>query len=239
MILAHKKIGETPLELIKRIAPNKSPITYAGRLDPMAEGLMILLKGKEVHDKDKYLKLNKTYHLDILLGISTDTYDTLGIITKINLSKKIPPLLIKKTIQNYPRKYSQPYPPYSSKPVDGHPLWWWAKNNKLEKIKIPSKNIKITNLELNSAFDQKLSKIVKTIISNIKKVKGDFRQKEIISDWKDLVSNNPNKKLQILNLTISCSAGTYMRSIANKIGEKLKIPALALKINRTAIGNYS
>jgi len=59
VILANKKIGETPLELIKRVAFNKTPVTYAGRLDPMAEGLMILLIGSEVKEKEKYLNLIK------------------------------------------------------------------------------------------------------------------------------------------------------------------------------------
>ena len=79
VIIAYKNIGETPLECLERHRKERSidkdiPMTYAGRLDPMAEGLMILLVGEECKNKDKYLGLDKTYEFKILVGFSTDTY---------------------------------------------------------------------------------------------------------------------------------------------------------------------
>jgi len=238
MILADKKIGETPLELIKRVHKKQTPITYAGRLDPMASGLIILLIDDQIKDKQKYLNLDKQYQLDILLGISTDTYDTLGKITQIDL-KKVSQESIKSVINNYPNKYSQSYPPYSSKAVNGKPLWCWTRNNQLDKIKIPTKEIKIHSIKLNSISEKTLSSLTKQITTNIEKVTGNFRQTKIINQWEKLTKDYPDTKLQILNLTISCSSGTYMRSVANKIGESLKIPALALHIKRTKIGKYA
>ena len=52
--------GETPLEALEAFrARNKKykneKMTYAGRLDPMAEGVLIVLVGEEVHNKEKYL----------------------------------------------------------------------------------------------------------------------------------------------------------------------------------------
>ncbi|MEA3355319.1 MAG: hypothetical protein U9Q63_02465, partial [Patescibacteria group bacterium] len=210
----------------------------AGRLDPMAEGSMILLENQEVHQRDKYLALDKEYLLTILLGVSTDTYDTLGLITNQNLNLNISPDSIKKIIRKYPRTYLQPYPPYSSKTVNGKPLWYWAKNNQIDQIKIPTKKVQIKNIKLIKISEQKISILVKKIINNIKKVKGDFRQKIIIENWESLVKNHPNQKLTVISLVISCSTGTYMRSIANNFGRKLQIPTLALKIKRNKIGNY-
>ena len=48
VILVYKNIGETPLEAIERAREEENistdvPITYAGRLDPMAEGLLLVL----------------------------------------------------------------------------------------------------------------------------------------------------------------------------------------------------
>ena len=238
MILANKNIGETPLELIKRLKKDKSKLTYAGRLDPMAEGLMILLEGDEVHDKDKYLFLDKEYHLDILLGISTDTYDPLGLITNHRIGLDITTESIRRAIKDHPRDYLQSYPPYSSKPVNGKPLWWWAKNNKIDQVIIPDKKVKLKNIKLKKIHQQPLSVIVKEIVTNIKKVSGDFRQKEIAKKWNSLAKENPTQKLTIISLVISCSSGTYMRSIANQIGQTLGVPTLAKKIKRTKIGDY-
>ena len=54
----HKNKGETPLQALKRLKignleaypqgiPDSEPLTYAGRLDPMAEGLLLVLIGKD------------------------------------------------------------------------------------------------------------------------------------------------------------------------------------------------
>src|SRR3989344_5610173 len=59
IILIHKKEGETPLEALEDFRrKNKKyknvKMTYAGRLDPMASGLLLVLAGEEVKKKEKY-----------------------------------------------------------------------------------------------------------------------------------------------------------------------------------------
>ena len=60
LIIAYKNMGETPLECLERMRKEHRisddiPMTYAGRLDPMAEGLMVVLVGEECKNKEKYL----------------------------------------------------------------------------------------------------------------------------------------------------------------------------------------
>ena len=65
MILSYKRIGITPLEHIKelikdgKLEDNKN--CYAGRLDPMAHGLMIYLSNSNCKNVNKFLGLDKTY----------------------------------------------------------------------------------------------------------------------------------------------------------------------------------
>jgi len=82
VVSVYKKYGETPLECLKKLKnrPLKVPMTYAGRLDPAAEGLIITLFGDQCHKKDEYTSLPKEYTLQILFGFSTDTYDLLGLV---------------------------------------------------------------------------------------------------------------------------------------------------------------
>jgi tRNA pseudouridine55 synthase len=80
----YKQAGETPLECILRFKKNNPeyenvPMTYAGRLDPLAEGVLLVLTGKEVHRKEEFLNLKKEYEVDVLFGVGTDTFDVLGI----------------------------------------------------------------------------------------------------------------------------------------------------------------
>ena len=86
----YKPVGISPLDAIK-LLQEKFPeykdvsITYAGRLDPMAEGVLILLTGKEVHKVKEYMKLDKEYEAEILFGFETDTYDILGQVLCLNI----------------------------------------------------------------------------------------------------------------------------------------------------------
>ena len=83
----YKQVGITPLQLIKKFVRSNpeykdEKLGYAGRLDPMAEGVMIILVGDENKKREKYLDLNKKYEVGILFGVSTDTHDVLGLIER-------------------------------------------------------------------------------------------------------------------------------------------------------------
>ncbi|GIW58845.1 MAG: hypothetical protein KatS3mg086_130 [Candidatus Dojkabacteria bacterium] len=240
MHLIYKKLGETPLEALNRFRLKnniENKLAYAGRLDPMAKGLLVVLEGDECKKRDFYQNLDKVYKFQILFGIETDTFDSLGIITKINKSKINLNDLKKLVSELNGVELMQQYPPYSSKTVNGKPLFWWARNNKLNEIQIPQKKVKIYSLNII-----KLSKMSskEVLIENQKRlslVRGDFRQLQIKNNWEE--------KLQFLNcqfivckLEAKVSSGTYIRSICNLIGPKLNSCAIAWEIERIQVGSF-
>lgn len=237
-----KPVGITPFEAIQ-IFNKKNPkyrnetISYAGRLDPMAEGVLILLIGKENKNRDKYLKLKKEYESEIILGISTDTYDSLGLITDQSL-KAVSRKEIEKSLKSFIGKQNQDYPPYSSKTVNGKPLYWWARNKNLNEIKIPNHEIEIYSIKLLNFEKVFVEKTVSEIIKQIKKVEGDFRQEDIIKSWGKFSKENNGKELIKIKIKTSCSSGTYVRGIASSLGEKLKTGAFTYSIKRTRVGGF-
>ncbi|MDO8575301.1 MAG: hypothetical protein Q7R78_01200 [bacterium] len=83
-IETNKRVGETPLECLNRFKLDNPlykdlPLTYAGRLDPLAEGVLVILAGEKRLEKEKYNYCDKEYTADILFGINTDTHDYLGL----------------------------------------------------------------------------------------------------------------------------------------------------------------
>ena len=102
-------------------------------------------------------------------------------------------------------------------------------------LDISGENTDVTIVNENKINGEKLLKDIKEKISQ---VEGDFRQKEIISIWNDELKNKREEEFSIIKLRISCGGGVYVRGIADKIGEKLGIGALALKIVRTRVGDY-
>lgn len=226
----YKPISVTPFELIQPIKekfPNlkAQKIGYAGRLDPMAHGVMIFLTGEENKKRKKYEKLTKIYKTKLIFGIQTDTYDTMGIITKQDVTTKSE--IINK-FNKLKGMIIQKYPPYSSAIVDGKRLYKHAREKTLDKIEIPQKEILIYKSEINNFKKISFDEIKSDIINKINKVNGDFRQKEIIKQWQDF----DNKKLLTAEAYFEVSSGTYIRSIANELG------AIAYDIYRTQIDEY-
>src|SRR3989344_4155540 len=79
-----KVLGETPLQALERLRvekdfPHDLAMTYAGRLDPMAEGKLLILTGEDCKRRERYDGLDKEYVFEIAFGIESDTGDILGI----------------------------------------------------------------------------------------------------------------------------------------------------------------
>jgi tRNA pseudouridine55 synthase len=235
--IVEKEIGQTPLEVLEQVRAQhpeykNEPMTYAGRLDPMASGKLIILIGEECKNKDQYTGLDKEYDVEILFGIKTDSYDVLGI-PRLENPRSINSSHI--DWSGYIGKHDQEYPPYSSKTINGKQLHALARANELPQ-EIPTKNVEIYSIEIISESEIKSSDLLKRIISNVTLVKGDFRQKQIIDAWTELLQGK-SYLFSVIKIKVKCSSGTYMRSLANKIGQDLGTAALALSITRTKIGN--
>ena len=230
----YKNIGETPLEVLERSFSDDTPRTYCGRLDPMARGLLLVLEGEDCKKAKDYYQLTKIYEYKFAVGFSTDTYDLLGVVNKVDIPQKDITKEVKSIIDNLNGEIELQYPPYSSKTVNGIPLFEYAKNNKLNEITIPTKLVNIIeHIYLESTICN-TKEIVNTAIENINKVNGDFRQKECIESLQAL----PNKKVYVFSVRATATSGTYIRSIVNHIGEKLNLPTVTIDINRIKIGDF-
>ena len=233
-----KTRGETLAVLLERfrrehdLGPD-TKITYAGRLDPMAEGLVVILAGDARFQKDKMLGLSKTYTMEILLGVSTDTHDPLGIVGGIAFASATEGA-IADVVNRMTGIATLPYPMYSSVPVQGKPLFMHAREG--TQIDIPNKKVKISDVSLVSIEKRPLKEIISYITEDVARVEGDFRQQDIISSWEHIRTVHPDAEVTIVTIEAHVSSGTYMRSLAEWMGTQLGVPALAYRIVRTKLG---
>ncbi|MES2215905.1 MAG: hypothetical protein V4481_01255 [Patescibacteria group bacterium] len=247
-VVIWKNIGETPLEALERFRAEEVtkgrvelkgvPMTYAGRLDPMAEGELLILVGDECKNKEKYLGLDKEYEVEIVFGIETDTYDALGLAAggKEEGLKGWGVEEITQKITAFPKTYEQTYPPYSSKTYKGTQLHELTRAGELpDPGDMPSRNVTLYSTSLLEKGELSSDALKKRILNKIVLVKGDFRQREIEEAWKHFFLNNENEKFPFIRLYIFCSSGTYMRSLAHKLGKEMDIGAFALSIKRLKI----
>ncbi|MEY2664461.1 MAG: tRNA pseudouridine synthase tRNA pseudouridine55 synthase [Candidatus Parcubacteria bacterium] len=269
VIVFQKKLGETPLAALERARIEYGiavdvPMTYAGRLDPMAEGVLLLLVGEECKKKGEYLGLDKEYEVEIVFGISTDTYDMLGLAEAPDgrngsymHTAKIEQLMAV-DFQKYVGKFSQPYPAFSSKTVGGVQLHTLARAGELpDENEMPSKDVEIYSIEVVDEKTKNMDgvkgvaqgisaeKLRERIMSGIELVKGDFRQEEIIKQWDSVFrtvefggSQFKCPNFRIVRIRVKCSSGTYMRSLAERIGRELGVGGFALSIKRLSVGSF-
>jgi tRNA pseudouridine(55) synthase len=235
----YKQQGETLKEALIRARqehsmPLDERMAYAGRLDPMAEGLLLLLSGEDCKEKDRYLGLDKEYEVKVLLGISSDTADALGIVMASMVPDELQVSGFK--FKSLVGKRVQPYPAYSSKTVQGKPLFRWAREGKLGEIEIPERESEIKSVELLSQSTVSLETLKAEAARRIARVQGDFRQEACIASWSALQAP---KECVVVQLRVASSSGAYMRTLAERLGKELGVSALAWSIKRTRLGEYT
>lgn len=246
VVAVYKPLGKTPLQAVdqfKTIYPQYShvKIGYAGRLDPMAEGILLLLLGEENLRRKEFEKLPKEYEFDVLFGISTDTYDTLGLIQQVQKVDNYDELsaTFRELIPSCIGERTQSYPPYSSPRVRGKPLFYWAREGKLHEIVIPSKQISITSFDCLSWRAISVKELLHEALQRTQLVTGEFRQTETMNSWRKELETVFQNNFPIATCRLSCSSGTYIRSIAHEIGGILGIGALAYTIKRIKVGDFT
>jgi len=256
--IIQKNIGETPLQAVERFRERENisadtPLAYAGRLDPMASGALLVLIGEECKKVAEYNNLDKTYQFEILLGFESDTGDVLGLANACDVPNSITDAQIEEAVQSFAGMWHMEYPKYSSKPVDGKPLFRHMYDGTISNIEIPTKEVEIYHIaykgkrtisadELHTAIEEKIHALQldpnRTIPGN------DFRKDEILTHWYELFQRNSfiqsralNKGggFYVLECEVRVSAGTYIRALAPTIAERLGTCGLAFSIHRTEI----
>lgn len=240
----YKPIGLTSFQLIetlREIRPEYSTVKigYAGRLDPLAHGVMLLTVGEANFKREPFLHLNKTYRIKVLLGVETDSYDSLGLITATGSTQPPSDLDTKlaQFISENIGRFDQPYPAFSSKPVNGIPLYKLAKKG-LSNQKIPTKSVEIFSIQLLKVNQKSTLLLKKNILKNIRLVKGHFRQTKTIKLWQEYFSQLKATEMTEIELEVRCSSGTYMRSLAHNLGKFLQTKAIASEIFRIKVGDF-
>jgi len=252
-VVLEKEVGQTPLQcsdLYKESHPELTgvPMTYAGRLDPMASGKLLILLGEECKNQTTYRALDKEYEFEVLFGISSDTADMLGRLTEHNRTK-VSEADLRAVATKLTGEIDLPYPHFSSKTVRGKPLHTWKLEGRIAEIKIPTKKSVIHSITCNAVHTQTRDEVYKYATTKIetippvtelrKAIGNDFRRADVRKDWQEFMeTGSPEDIFYIAKFTCIASSGTYMRTLSEVIAKELGTNGLAYSIHRTKIGTY-
>lgn len=229
-------IGSSTHQLAAQLARELAePVTHTGTLDPVAEGVVVLLTGDDRFVKGYLPSWKKTYSFEILWGISSDSGDKLGLVTeKSNYTPRND--LLTTVLTRFPKEYNQMIPAFSAKRIGGTSSFMHARNG----TAMPQTTRQVLLSQIS--YDQKKylsgQEVLALQKSEIEKVIGDFRQEDVLESWQSRIQNDQEQFL-ITAHTVTTSAGTYIRQLVTDIAEKLAVPATTWKITRTQNGPFT
>ena len=222
IILIDKPAGMSSFGVVARVRRklkdefgHKVKVGHTGTLDPFATGLLILLSGKNTKRSNEFLKLDKVYEATIKLGFVSSTGDIEGEISPHSVEG-----LSEAAAENERAR------PVKTGASDASPKLSVVKsviNNFIGEIE--QRPPKFSAIKVNGQRAYKLAR------------KGaDFEvpsRKVTIYNIEILEYEYP-----ILKLKCHVSSGTYIRSLAEDIGEALGVGAYCLELRRLKIGEW-
>ncbi len=201
VLIIDKPEGITSHDVVAKVrkALHTKKVGHTGTLDPLATGVLVVCVEKATKLVQYLTCENKTYEVQMKLGIKTDTGDITGNIieTDDDIVAKLNSLNLENvqaTLQTFIGAQKQVPPMYSAIKVNGKKLYEYAREG--VEIEREERDIEIHSIE-NVSFEN-----------------------------------------DILKYTVSCSKGTYVRSLCEDIAEKLGTCGTMTALRRTLTGEF-
>ena len=146
LLLIHKPSGVTSHDVVAAVRRKLGlqRVGHTGTLDPLAEGLLIVLVGAATKRQGELQGHDKSYEATLRLGIQTETGDAGG--APIRLAP-VPPFdrsRLDAACRAFTGEILQTPPAYSAVKVAGRPAYWWARRR--QPVVLSARTIRIFEL---------------------------------------------------------------------------------------------
>ena len=131
VLLINKTAGGTSHSVVNALRKviGQKAVGHAGTLDPMAEGLMIILLGYGTKLSNYLLMSDKSYRFTFRLGVTTDTLDKTGQVME-KKAVNLQPEAVEKVLKDSQGKISLPVPLFSAVKIKGKKMYEYERENK-------------------------------------------------------------------------------------------------------------
>jgi len=145
-----KPAGITSFGVVQKIRQQLKvkKIGHAGTLDPMAEGVLIILVGKAAKRQDEFMQLEKTYSAGILLGTETDSFDITGNIIRLEDYAQVTKDRLVAVLELFKGEIEQVPPMFSAVKVGGKRLYKLARQGM--EVERKPRLVRIQDIHLQS-----------------------------------------------------------------------------------------
>ena len=149
VLLVHKDQGVTSHDVVDQLRKifKQRSIGHAGTLDPMAEGLLVMLLGQGTKLSVYILNQDKSYSLTMQFGLKTDTFDKEGKVLK-NESVSLKKEEVEKALKASCGSLELKVPHFSAVKVRGRKLYSYARAG--EEVEAPRKKMIFYDLKIHT-----------------------------------------------------------------------------------------
>ena len=196
ILVIDKPRGLTSHDVVARVRriTRVQKVGHAGTLDPAATGVLVVLVGKATRLAQFFVELEKCYRGRVVLGVTTDTQDSVGKVESTADASGVTRPQIEEAFAAFEGRTEQIPPMVSALKRDGTPLYVLARRG--EVVERAPRPITISELKILSV------------------------------------------EMPEVEFEMTCSRGTYVRTVAADIGERLGCGAHLGRLVRTAVGPF-
>ena len=155
VLVVHKPYGMVSKDvsrILKKSYAGIRKIGHVGTLDPLAEGVLVVLLGSATRLQDAFLERPKTYEFTVKFGTATETMDTEGATVEERPFEHITSERIREIISEFQGEQLQTPPLYSAVKLHGQPLYKIARSGNGDSVDLDSlkRKVLLHQLELCS-----------------------------------------------------------------------------------------
>ncbi|MBI3997207.1 MAG: tRNA pseudouridine(55) synthase TruB [Candidatus Omnitrophica bacterium] len=148
LLLIDKPSGVTSHDVVQvvRRALGIRRVGHTGTLDPMAQGLLVVLIGRATKCQHALQAHDKAYEAVLQLGTQTDSADAMG---KPVLTAPVPPFdraEVAALLKSFEGACALTPPAFSAIKVRGRPAYWWARRQ--QPVQLSSRMVHLTDVTL-------------------------------------------------------------------------------------------
>lgn len=206
-------------------------VGHCGTLDVEASGLLVIAVGEATKLVNSVHSFDKDYEFSLAWGVQTTTDDATGDVLYTN--QKVPSIVELQSILNEFRgNISQIPPKFSAISIDGKRCYDVMRNG--GDVNIKARDVNIYDLQFVARRDfSNLSDL-----SGQNEVSMGYDQNEIAGNL-DVNRVIKSRAIQFDDFFVTCSTGTYVRSLCRDIAQRCGGHGHAFRIFRTRIGPFS
>lgn len=209
--------------LKRRLRVKKLKVGHAGTLDPLATGLLVICVGSYTKRIDEFQAMPKTYTGTITFGATTPSFDLEKAVDATFPTAHLTDALLQDARCQFVGDILQVPPVFSAIKVDGKRLYKNARTG--EEVELPQRPVRVDSFELGPLRPVAAGRTEMVVAYD----KGGAP-----------ILLHPDYAQGVqCDFEVACGKGTYIRSLANDLGQAVGSGAYLNALRRTQTGGFS